>query len=108
MSTTRKIIVEKLLQGYTIAALGPGQIRLRDAAGNPVMKITYRTFYWLKRSILRKKKNVFLVNLSMVRQLHGNCTAKRIYKGKKVPPVVQNTPPHKSSADRPDLGLTLF
>lgn len=93
MSANRKIIIEKLLQGYTIAALGPGQIRLRDPKGNPVMKITYQTFYWLKRGILRKKRNVFMVNLSLVRQLHGNCTAKRIYKGKQVPPVVQNTPP---------------
>lgn len=82
MTSTQKIIIQLLLKGHTISAFGPGQIRLRDASGNPVLKISNRTFYRLKSDILRRKKLVFMIDLRKVRSLHGNCIANRVYKGK--------------------------
>lgn len=100
MTAIQKIIIGKLIQGHTIAAAGPGQIRLRDESGNPVLKISGNTFYILKRDFLRKKKGLFLVDLRKVRSMHGNTYAKRFYKGKTSAPV-QNTPPLKRNRPGP-------
>ncbi|MBN8852256.1 MAG: hypothetical protein BGO55_00740 [Sphingobacteriales bacterium 50-39] len=81
MTYNQKLIVSKLFEGCTIAAMGPGQIRLRDPQGAPVLKITDRTFYWLNRNLLRQHKGLFLLNKSKMRQFHGNSFVKRLYKG---------------------------
>jgi len=100
MTALQKIIIGKLIEGHTIAAVGPGQIRLRDESGNPVLKISGNTFYVLKRDYLRKKKGLFLMDLRKVRSMHGNAFAKKFYKGKAAAPV-QNTPPLKRNKSGP-------
>lgn len=82
MTSQQKFIITKLLEGCTIFSAGPGKIRLRDPEGRPIGKVTYRTFYWLNRNLLRKQKGLFVINKTKVRQLHGNSFAKRLYKGK--------------------------
>ncbi len=111
MTYNQKFIISKLLQGATISASGPGQIRLRDAADNPLMKITDPTWDWLKSNVLRKKKKLFLVDLRKVRSFHGNSFVKKLYKGKVAVGDKQNTPPHKKehagTGARPNAFLTI-
>lgn len=95
MTSHQKTIISKLLSGHHIVS-NPGRILLRDAAGNPVLKVSARTFYFLQRNYLRKQKGLFLVNLNKVRQLHGNSMAKRLYKGKVSPVERPKSPPHNA------------
>jgi len=109
MTYNQKIIISKLLQEATIAATGPGQIRLRDAAGNPIMKISGPTWYWLKRNVVRKKKKLFVADLRKVRSFHGNSFVKKLYKGTVEIGNKQNTPPPiKRKSPVPTHGPTLF
>jgi hypothetical protein len=76
MTKIQKEIVVRLLAGASIAGN-----RLRDANHNPIMKISPRTFYWLKRDVLRKlPSGSFVANKSKIRQMHGNAWIKKTYK----------------------------
>lgn len=82
MTSKQKDIIEHLLQGCTIASLGPSGIRLRTPSGSPIMKISPRSMWWIKRELMRRDRRtgLWVVDKRKVRSLHGNCFAKRIYK----------------------------
>jgi hypothetical protein len=85
MTAAQKKAVKHLFEGCTIASLGSSGYRLRDAAGNPLMRLTPRTFNFLRNGnefypgILRKRKSLFVINLSNVRKWHGNSYIKKLY-----------------------------
>lgn len=108
MTYNQKLIVTKLLEGCTIASMGPGQVRLRDPQGAPVLKVNDRTFYWLRRNLLRKQKGIFLINKTKMRSFHGNGFVKRLYKGTAALTKAKNPPPIKASASRISNMPTLF
>ena len=84
MNTKIIDIGKKLLSGYTIAHCGPSGIRVRDTKGNPVEKISEKTYLSLRNKLMRKTKSgLFVIDKRKVRSLHGNCIVKRVYKNKK-------------------------
>lgn len=94
MTHVQTTIIKKLLDGHHIGVAGAGLIRLRDAACNPVLGISRSTFDSLRKwDLLRKKKDRWVVNRKTIISMHGNCSLKRLYKGKLQDKILQNTPP---------------
>jgi hypothetical protein len=79
MTELQQDILSKLLLGYNIVGNEKYGYRLRTPDHQVSAKISYRTFYPLKK-LLRKNKGLFVINKSKVRQLHGNCFTKKQYK----------------------------
>lgn len=82
MSPEQKYIIELLLEGYTIAGNREYGIRLRTPDCRVVRKINERTWDKLKDILRREKSGLIVIDKRKVRQLHGNCIVKRIYKQK--------------------------
>jgi hypothetical protein len=78
MTDLQKDTIEKLLLGYTIASSGRNGFRLRTQDAIVIRKINPQTFHSLK-PLLRRNKDLFVINKNAVRQLHGNSWIKRTY-----------------------------
>lgn len=81
MTATQKFVAEKLLQGCYLVPSPSNWYRLRTPEHIVVKKISEKTFATFK-PLLRKRKNFFLLNKNIVRQLHGNHYIKQLYKSK--------------------------
>ena len=93
MTASQKILIKKLLSGHFLRATkskGKSCYVLYDAKVNPLEKIKARTVDTIDRLIdpeikiwkKSKKYGNITLNLSMVRQLNGHHTIKRLYKQK--------------------------
>jgi len=80
MTATQKLVVELLLQGHDIEMYRNGPSRVRNENNEVVKVVNTRTVSAI-RSLLRKEKSGLLViDKNKVRQLNGNCIAKKMYK----------------------------
>lgn len=93
MTSQQKIVITRLLEGCTIAALGSSGYRLRSPQGNVLMKVKAATFRVLRHGakatqpgsskrvgILRRlKSGLFVIDLNRVRQWHGRSFVKKEY-----------------------------
>lgn len=83
MTERHKKILTTLFHGGSIARAGI-QFRLRDKNAIPVQTFYAATFRIFMR-VLRKQNNLFVIDLTVIRSLHGNHWAKRYYKTLKKP-----------------------
>lgn len=90
MTQSQKILVTKLLTGHFLRKMkrrGKEWYVLYDAKINPLEKVNTATVENIDRLMDQKlwkkdKKGTITLSLSVVRQLHGNCLIKRLYKQK--------------------------
>jgi hypothetical protein len=93
MTTTQKLVIEKLLEGCAIGPAG-GTFRLRDPEGRPILKVGRRTVdYLVKWDLVRRRKGLLWIDKRKVRQLHGNSFTKRRYRENARAAKTKNTPP---------------
>lgn len=79
MTPNQKFIAEKLLQGCYLVKAQPKWYRLRTPDHVVIRKISERCFKGIK-AILRKKGDFYYIDKNKVRQLHGRCHIKLVYK----------------------------
>lgn len=81
MTHLQKDIISKLIVGHYIKVCHGRDILYRDNAV-PVLRLKYFDMKKVSPLLKKDRKGRMTANLSIIRQLHGNCIAKRIYKGK--------------------------
>lgn len=80
MTPAQKHIIGLMLKEHTIVHLGSSGIRLRDKAGNPVTKVSSRTFRKIKDILKKSKKGMWVISPREVLRLHGKSWIKQQYK----------------------------
>jgi hypothetical protein len=80
MTNVQKDIINKLLQGFTIAGSVNYGYRLRSPEGHVHSKLNPRSFYRLKPILRKTKVGLFVANKSKIRQQHGNSFIKKEYR----------------------------
>jgi hypothetical protein len=80
MTPAQKHIIGLLLKEHTIVHLGVSGIRLKDKAGNPITKVSPRTFRILKDILKKNKKGIWLISPREITRLHGKSWIKQQYK----------------------------
>ncbi|OJU22647.1 MAG: hypothetical protein BGN92_09060 [Sphingobacteriales bacterium 41-5] len=78
MTSLQKTILEWLIEGGSISGNQKYGYRLKDSAGNPLAKFSYRTFYTLKDH-LRFEKGHYRLNKKYVRSLNKRYWIKKLY-----------------------------
>lgn len=78
MTSLQKKILVQLLEGGSITGNEKYGYRLKDVAGNPLTKFSYRTFYTLKDH-LRFEKGHYRLNKKYVRSLSKKYWIKKLY-----------------------------
>jgi hypothetical protein len=106
MTATQKDIIAKLISGHYIVISHGREILYRDNAV-PVIRLKWYDSKKIRPLLKKDRKGRLTANLSTIRQLHGNSTAKRLYKGKLVMNVAKAIKKRKSSIVLPQ-GPTLF
>lgn len=92
MTSLQKYVFEELLKGGSIALAGT--YRLRDRYRNPLRKLTADTCYIVFK-LCRRKNRLWIIDLRLVRSLHGNHFVKKAYKQIKS----AQTPTHAEISD---------
>lgn len=78
MTSLQKSILEWLLEGGSISGNQKYGYRLKDSAGNPLVKFNHRTFYSLKDH-LRFDKGNYRLDKKFVRSLSKKYWIKKMY-----------------------------
>lgn len=94
MTRTQKDIIAKLLAGYYIVVSHGREVLYRDNA-IPVMRMRWYDMKKIRPWLKKDRKGRQTINLSTIRQLHGNHVAKRLYRKKIDITPLQNPPPKK-------------
>lgn len=72
MTYQQKMVMLTLFAGGTIAYNGEGDLRLRDAKQNPLVKLNAKTFKKLKPLIQHNKRLLYVYNPKAIRRLRKN------------------------------------
>ncbi|MFV0604566.1 MAG: hypothetical protein ACK5NK_01875 [Niabella sp.] len=78
MTPLQKTILQWLLEGGAISGNPKYGYRLKDKAGNPILKFNHRTFYSIKDH-LRFEKGHYVLNKKYIRSLSKKYWIKKIY-----------------------------
>lgn len=85
MTHKQKQAILWLFNGHNISAIGSSGHRMRDKQHNVKVKIHPRTFYKLKRDLLKKDiSGLFVLDWDKAAKFHGNSLVKKLYKLKNV------------------------